>query len=240
MYTTVETKITWVLVRLAPTCAVGMPCNFGPVRVLKRFSRPLEIRIPKPTGRTPSVPLNAREGFAVRSYHLTPALSCHKPLIPIWLRLFEARRWQITWLPANRNRHQPPHAVRNNYGQHVGGTRAPVMADNRECFQIKCIGKIDGVLCHRDHLTGTLSVLRQKRSITEAAQIRHDSAKSCRVQSWHDAIIGADVVRPTMQEQHWIPVDRASSFKSNIQRWSGSERHASKTLGASCSFPRRS
>src|SRR5215469_14825932 len=34
-HATVESTITRVLIRLAPTYAVGMPCNFRPVRVLE-------------------------------------------------------------------------------------------------------------------------------------------------------------------------------------------------------------
>jgi hypothetical protein len=58
-------------------------------------------------------------------------------------------------------------------------------------------------LDHRDHLAGTLGVLRQKCNITEAPKIRHD--KTCSVQSRHYPIIGADVVRSTCKRRTGVP-----------------------------------
>ena len=53
-------------------------------------------------------------------------------------------------------------------------------------------------------------------SLLENLESLRDRAKSGGVQGRHNPIIGSNIVRPAMQEQHGIAVRRTSGFKSNI------------------------
>src|ERR1700722_18167322 len=117
-----------------------MPSDFGPIRIFKCFGRPLEVRITKPAGRTPILPLRACESFSVASHHLAAAFRRHEPLVLVRLGLFETRGWQLARLPAYRYRHYPRDALRNGDRQRdVSNTCTPVVANHCKFLKIKRI-----------------------------------------------------------------------------------------------------
>jgi hypothetical protein len=99
-----------------PSAPIRIERDVHPIAILETFRSGLELRVVKPTGRAPRVPLLAGEALGISADCLCATVGCHEPLIPPAAGLLECGSRE----PAARRIRE---SKRGNGGETLGPNR---------------------------------------------------------------------------------------------------------------------